>query len=170
MALFAGTFENKVDGKFRVSLPAPFRAELGDKKGASDKTGDKKEVPAVSVYLYPSDQLPLLEGCTVEWMDETRASINRTRPRRDLKRIALQMRTFGRARQVKIEDGGRLVLPREFAEQFGIGECAVFVGLGDIFFIGNPETVAQAFEDADRRAEEEDLAVEMFEPTGGGGQ
>ena len=170
MALFAGTFENKVDGKFRVSLPAPFRAGLGDKKDASDKASDKKEVPAVSVYIYPSDQLPLLEGCTVEWMDETRASINRTRPRRDLKRISLQMRTFGRARLIRIEEGGRLVLPREFVEQFGIGECAKFVGIGDTFVIGNPEAVDRVLDDADSLVEEEGLVVEMAEPQGGGGQ
>lgn len=48
MALFAGTYENKVDKKGRVSLPAPFRAQLPEGDGRL-------------VYVYRSPSLIALE-------------------------------------------------------------------------------------------------------------
>ena len=51
MALFAGTYENRIDRKGRVSLPADFRAEL-PAEGAR------------VVYVYPSPRGGALEAET----------------------------------------------------------------------------------------------------------
>ncbi|MGB0749443.1 MAG: division/cell wall cluster transcriptional repressor MraZ [Magnetospiraceae bacterium] len=134
MALFAGTFENKVDAKGRVSIPAPFRAEL------------EGQAPG-GVYLYPSLTSTCLTGCTVEWMEEMKAGL-KSLPTFSKKRQALTTAIFGRARLVKLDDDGRIVLPRDFADQAGIDNKAAFVGLAETFEIWNPDAAAKAQEDA----------------------
>ena len=124
MALFAGTFENKVDGKGRVSVPAQFRTELeGGHAGA--------------IYLYPSLECDAIEACTVEWMEEMKAGIARL-PKFSKERRALSMSVFGRARLTRLEETGRLVLPKDMADRAGIAEKAAFIGMGDSFLIWNP--------------------------------
>ena len=150
MALFAGTFENKVDGKGRTSVPAQFRAELECQKNNA-------------VYLYPSRELPAIEACSVEWMNKMRASVNRKQPKHNKSRLSLQLLVFGRSQLVRLEDGGRLVLPQQFRNRAGITDSAVFIGIGDTFIICNPETIDGAFDDAEQHVEEEDLALEMDE-------
>ena len=49
MDLFLSTYENKLDAKGRVSVPAPFRAVLDRNRS--------------TLYIYKSLTLPCLEGC-----------------------------------------------------------------------------------------------------------
>ena len=49
MDLFLSTYENKLDSKGRISVPAPFRSVL-------DSSGSP-------LYIYKSLTLPCLEGC-----------------------------------------------------------------------------------------------------------
>ena len=62
MALFAGTFENRIDRKVSVSLPADFRAEL---------PADGARV----VYVYPSPRGTALEACDRGFMQRMSDSI-----------------------------------------------------------------------------------------------
>ena len=64
MALFTGTFENKVDGKGRVSLPADYRDLLTD--------ADQR-----SFYIFPSPNLDALEACDEEFMQRVADSASR---------------------------------------------------------------------------------------------
>ena len=154
MVLFAGTFENKVDGKGRVSVPAPFRAELeGGHAGA--------------VYLYPSLEFDAIEACTVEWMEEMKAGIARL-PKFSKERRALSMSVFGRARLIRLEGTGRLVLPKDMADRAGVGEKAAFVGMGDSFLIWNPEAAEAELSGATETVVSEGLTIEPSFNSGGG--
>ena len=156
MALFAGTFENKVDGKGRVSVPAPFRAELeGGHAGA--------------VYLYPSLEFDAIEACTVEWMEEMKAGIARL-PKFSKERRALSMSVFGRARLIRLEETGRLVLPNDMADRAGVADKAAFVGMGDSFLIWNPEAAEAELSGASQTVIEEGLTIETPPDPGGGGR
>ncbi len=134
MAIFAGTFENKVDSKGRVSVPAPFRAELAGQTGGG-------------VYLYPSLTDPAIEACPPEWMEEMKAHLKRLPPFSPARR-KLTLAIFGPARLVKLDDDGRLVLPKDFGELAGIDGRATFVGLADTFQIWSPEKAILAETDA----------------------
>ncbi|MCW9033944.1 MAG: hypothetical protein OQJ97_06960 [Rhodospirillales bacterium] len=130
MATFAGTFENKVDTKGRVSVPAQFRAELTDK--------------AEGVYLYPSlTDKNTIEACPAEWMDEMKAYLKRLPPMSQRRRM-LTRAIFGPARFVKLEPDGRLVLPKEFIQLASIEKQAAFVGLAETFQICTPESALTA--------------------------
>lgn len=156
MALFAGTFVNKVDGKGRVSVPAPFRAEL---EGQHDN----------ALYLYPSlEYETAIEACPVDWMKAMKAGIRKL-PKFSKQHGALSMSVFGRARLVRFEDGGRLVLPRDLAENAGIADRAAFVGAGDSFLIWNPEKADQALDAALRTVIDEGLTVDTRQETPGDG-
>lgn len=155
MALFAGTFENKVDGKGRVSVPAPFRAEL---------EGDR----ANAVYLYPSLEFPAIEACPVEWMEEMKTSLKKL-PKFSKERRALSMSIFARARLVRFEDGGRFVLPKDFADIAGIDDRAAFVGLGETFLVWNPDAALAALDEASQMVIDNELTVETAGDGGNGG-
>ena len=62
MALFAGTYENRIDRKGRVSLPADFRAELPIE-------GNR------IVYVYPSPRGGALEACDRAFMQRMADSL-----------------------------------------------------------------------------------------------
>jgi MraZ protein len=53
--------------------------------------------------------------------------------------IALSNKLMGQARQIPIEDVGRIVLPRDLRKEAEIGGEALFVGLGKSFQIWNPQ-------------------------------
>ena len=146
MTLFAGTFENKVDGKGRVSVPASFRAELEGRHNNA-------------VYIYPSLEFQAIEACPVEWMEEMKAGIQRL-PKFSKERRALGMSIFGPARLLRFDDGGRLILPKDLADQAGITGRAVFVGIGESFLIWNPEAASAALDDAFRTVVDEALTVD----------
>ena len=146
MALFAGTFENKVDRKGRVSVPAAFRAEL---EGQHNN----------AVYLYPSPEFPAIEACPVSWMEEMKANIKQL-PKFSPERKALVLSVFGRARLFRFEEDGRLILPKDFADRAGITDRAAFVGMADTFLIWNPEAAETALEEASQAVIDKGLTVE----------
>ena len=124
MALFAGTYENKIDRKGRVSLPADFRAEL------------PVEVNRV-VYLYPSPRGNFLEACDRFFMQRMADSLEQfemfSDEEDDLASIILS-----EARRISIDGEGRVMLPPEFIKLADIGEIVTFVGRGARFQIWNP--------------------------------
>lgn len=151
MALFAGTFENRIDGKGRVSVPAPFRAELER---------------ASAVYLCPSFTGRTIKGYPVEWMEELKAGL-RALPEFSPQRQALSTALFGRARLIQIDPDGRIVLPRDLADGAGIADKAAFVGQGDSFEIWEPAEAAKAQDEAVRQVLEQGLTIGAGR-TGGG--
>ena len=145
MALFAGTYENKVDSKGRISVPAPFRAELEGQR-------------ANQLFLFPSFTCGAIEAGPVEWMEEIKQGL---KDRREFskERRALTTAIFGRARPVRLDDMGRLVMPRDFAQFAGISGRATFVGQADTFQIWEPAAAQKAQEEAVRQVIENGLTL-----------
>jgi MraZ protein len=129
MALFAGTYENRIDSKGRVSLPADFRAELPIE-------GNR------IVYVYPSPRGGALEACDRSFMQRMADSLEQfdlfSDEEDDLASIIVS-----EARRVAIDGDGRVVLPPELIDFAGIDESVTFVGRGARFQIWDPITFTE---------------------------
>ena len=124
MAVFLSTFENKVDRKGRVSVPASFRAILEQEKSKG-------------IILYPSFKHICIEGNGDERIQEIVNSIDALDTFSD---EAENLQTIlADARQLTIDSDGRIILPLEFIGYAQIDGAATFVGLGKSFQIWRPD-------------------------------
>lgn len=134
MASFLSTYDNKVDAKGRVSVPAAFRDALGD-------------AVRLGLAAYPSPFEPTIEAQGRALVDELNSK------RRE------HLLSHGDFERVLIGDGsgdsmdllmelafplsfdseGRITLPAQLLEHAGIADRAVFVGRGLRFQIWSPE-------------------------------
>ena len=133
MRRFTSRYTNKVDKKGRVSVPATFRAAL---EGAS---------PGV-VYLKRNQLDGAIDGLTESFMDDVHQRIDALEIGSE-DRTALEDEYFAESVDLRFDTEGRILLPKELLDFAGIGETALFVGMGTRFQIWNP----QAYEA--RRAE-----------------
>ena len=124
MALFAGTYENRIDRKGRVSLPADFRAEL---------PADGARV----VYVYPSPRGTALEACDRGFMQRMSDSIEQFDIFSD-EEDDMTASIVAAARRITIDPEGRIALPPELIAEAGIEDAVTFVGRGARFQIWNP--------------------------------
>ena len=124
MALFAGTYENRIDRKGRVSLPADFRAEL------------PADGPRV-VYIYPSPRGTALEACGRDFMQRMSDSIEQFDIFSD-EEDEMTASIVAAARRITIDTEGRITLPPELITDAGIYDAVTFVGRGGRFQIWNP--------------------------------
>lgn len=150
MALFTGTFENKVDRKGRVSLPADFRSELPDE-------GDRV------VYIYPSPKHDALEACDKAFMQRLVQAIE-DQPLYSDEEEDLNQSIVGQARKAQLDETGRLVLPPDHASFADITDKAVFVGQGSRFQIWAPDRFAEHSQQSRARAKGRTLNLK---PVGG---
>ncbi len=124
MALFTGTYENKVDKKGRVSLPAVYRTQLPEASGRT-------------VYVYRSPNLRALEACDQTFMDRLADSLEEfelfSEEEEDLGGVIL-----ADARPLSPDGEGRIMIPAEHVEFAGITNYATFVGRGRRFQIWQP--------------------------------
>ena len=125
MALFVGTFHNRVDRKGRVSLPADFRSEVPD--------ADHR-----MVWVFPSPRGPWLEAGDREFIEKLLASIQKMDVFSDLEEAASHI-FLGRMRKLSWDDTGRVGLPDTFREAARIEGEALFIGMGSRFHVIAPE-------------------------------
>ncbi|MES2677243.1 MAG: division/cell wall cluster transcriptional repressor MraZ [Pseudomonadota bacterium] len=140
MALFLSTFENKIDKKGRVSLPAQFRASLA----SQDSSG---------IIVYESFVNDCIEGCDISRIKQLSESIDNLDPFSS-KRDAMATTVLGGAIQLPLDGDGRIILPESLLKKAGLGEKAVFIGKGPTFEIWNPEKFAKYLEKAKATAKE----------------
>jgi MraZ protein len=150
MALFTGTFENKVDRKGRVSLPSDFRGELPE--------GGERVV-----YIYPSPKHDALEACDKAFMQRLVEAIE-DNPLYSDEEEDLNQTIVAQARRALLDETGRLVLPPDHAAFAGIDDKAVFVGQGSRFQIWAPDRFAEHSATARARAKGRTLSLK---PKGG---
>ena len=137
MSFFSGTFENKVDGKSRISVPAPFRSALSNESG-----------PAV--YLYASPNYPAIEACSPEFMAKMENAV-KSMPLWSPQRELLETAIIAPSRRIGLDDDGRLVLPKDLKEIAEVTDKATFLGKGSRFEIWNPIKAAEAVIEARRK-------------------
>ena len=122
--LFLSTFENKIDSKGRISIPAPFRSTLARSNGG--------------LVLYPNMLKPYIEGCDTNRMGQyAEAADQLDQSSEDAEAYFAMMAS---AREMRIDSDGRIMLTEDLIEHAGLLplENALFAGRGKAFEIWQP--------------------------------
>ncbi len=125
-----------MDGKGRVSIPAPFRRVIE----ASDP-GWREGLRPNIVIVYGDDRQDWLEVYTMQAIDEIDGQIEAMQ-RGSPERLWLEDLMHGKSVETQIDDDGRLVLPQKLREKIGLKDEAFFISAGDYFKIWNPAAYA----------------------------
>ena len=125
MALFLSSYENRLDTKGRVSVPASFRASVSGEKFAG-------------VVLFRSFTHNCIEGLTMSRMEQMAAATDKMGVF-DSELDDLTAMLFADARELSFDVTGRIVIPADMLAHAGITDRAVFVGRGNSFQIWNPD-------------------------------
>jgi len=120
--IFLSTYENKIDRKGRVSVPATFRATL--------------EVNSQPLIVTKSLTEPCLEGQgsariqqIVDVLDTMDVLAEETK---------LLQTMLSNAQEMKLDAEGRIMLPEEFLAYASLSETIIFAGVGRLFELWNP--------------------------------
>jgi MraZ protein len=135
MRNFRANFVNKIDAKGRVSVPASFRAVLGEEK---------------TIYCTPSLSDPAIDVYTQERLDEMTEKFERDHDPMSLDYRHFQMIMNGDVFPVLIDGDGRIILPEDLRAHARITSEASFVGTGPYFQIWEPSSHRAYREDARR--------------------
>lgn len=133
MTQFWGTHQNRLDAKGRVSVPAPFRAAL---RGLANGNGNGEG--AAALVLRPSHK----HACVEAWPTAVFQTLAAPLDRLDLFSEAqddLAAVLYADAYQVETDREGRIVIPDPLIAYAGLSDAVLFMGLGRIFQIWEPE-------------------------------
>ena len=151
--MFLSRFDNKVDKKGRVSVPAAWRALLA--KQAFN-----------GIVVFPSPNSDAIDGCGMDRMEQLSASIDTLNPFSE-QRDAFARAIMSASYPLQFDSDGRVMLPEPLLRHAGIVDLATFAGLGPTFQIWQPEKFA-AKQAADfERARSEAAELRLPERTGG---
>ncbi len=134
--VFLSSFVNKIDKKGRVSVPAPFRAALGN--------------DAAGIVVFRSLQHEALECCSVSHLEVLSRSLEKLDLSPETYEL-IETTIFGGSVQVPFDGEGRVVLPQHLTSAVGVSDEAAFVGRRKTFQIWEPKKLA-AHEAAARKA------------------
>jgi len=129
--LFLSTFQNKIDKKGRISVPAQFRSAL-TKAENSEFNG---------IISYASFINPCIESCGFERIKQLAQRIESLDPFSE-EHDAFSTIILGGSVQLPFDSEGRILLPEDLLEIASIKEAAVFVGKGATFEIWEPKSFA----------------------------
>ena len=125
--LFLSTFENRIDKKGRLSVPAPFRAVL-----------ERRRDP---LYLFKSLTEPCLEGCGPERIGQIVDAID------SMDSLSAEVATLqtmlSSAQEMKLDGEGRMMLSGDFIDFAELDDTALFAGIGRSFQIWLPARYRQ---------------------------
>ena len=141
--MFFSTFEKPLDAKRRIVVPQEFRTAVAG--------------PFDGVFCFPSVEADCIEGGGKALFDRQEALINELEFGDPL-RYALEFTVRGGVAQLAFDTAGRITLPENLCEQFGLTDVVVVVGLGDRFQIWSHEAF-QTQRAAQRQIAREGLAA-----------
>ena len=141
MALFLGTYQNKLDAKGRVSIPAPYRTVLKRMSHAGEGS------LVASLVLRPSHQYPCIEGWTEKGFEALSAPLE-SYNQFSQEHEDLAMALFGDAVSMETDKEGRIVLPTDMVTYANLGEAVTFIGTNKTFQIWEPEAGARRLAEA----------------------
>src|SRR3954447_11110634 len=127
-----GTHQSRFDAKGRMSVPAPFRAALR----AGSETG------GASLVLRPSHKHDCIEG----WPSQAFQSLAASFDRLDIfsaDQDDLTTALYADAWPVEPDKEGRIVVPDSLVQHAGLTESVIFMGLGRLFHIWEPEAASR---------------------------
>ena len=132
MGLFLSSYENRLDTKGRISVPAAFRSSLTDEKFSG-------------VVLFRSFTHNCIEGMSMSRMEKI-ASATDDIGIFDNELDDLSAMVFADARPLNFDVTGRIVIPTDLLKHANIKDTALFVGRGNSFQIWNPSDFAKVQE------------------------
>ena len=145
--MFIGTFENKVDRKGRVSVPATFRTAL---QGQAFH----------GIIAFRSYRAQAIEACGMDFMQKLNDSVSNLDLFSDT-HDDLATTIFADSHSLALDGDGRVMMPAELAEHAGITDKAAFVGKGPIFQIWEPGRLQAHKDDARERARSQGLTLPL---------
>lgn len=129
MSLFLSSYENRLDSKGRISVPASFRAAV-----STDSF--------MGVVLYRSFTNKCIDGLSMSRMEQLASATDKMGVF-DGTLDDLSAMLFADARPLQFDVTGRIVIPADLLAHAGITDRAVFVGRGTSFQIWNPDEFAK---------------------------
>ncbi|ETZ04923.1 MULTISPECIES: division/cell wall cluster transcriptional repressor MraZ [Holospora] len=126
MQLFLSTFQNKIDKKGRVSVPASFRAVLS-------------EQAFQGIVVFRSLTLQAIEGFSMARMEKLSQDLDQLDVfSQDYEDWTASI--FADSHQLPFDSEGRVQLPEFFCTYAGITDVVAFIGRGKSFQLWNPST------------------------------
>jgi len=145
MALFFGTFTNKVDSKGRVSVPATFRTALEGQR-------------IHGIVASPSLKHAAVQCAGVDWVDDLDKRISQISFLSD-EHDDLTVSLLGDVSQLLFDGEGRIGLPAALATHAQLDGVAAFIGRGRFFEIWEPKALDAHKAAARKRALEKGLTL-----------
>jgi len=130
--MFISTYENKLDKKGRVSVPATFRSHLSN-------------LGYNSVVCYPSFTNSSIEFCPQDRLEKIIETIDNLNPFEENRDI-FSTSILGNSFQLNFDTEGRITLADKLLVHSGIKDKVLFVGQGKTFQMWEP-TVFKKFSD-----------------------
>ena len=130
MGLFLSSYENRLDTKGRISVPAAFRSSLSN-----------ENFPGV--VLYRSFTHNCIEGLSMSRMEKMANAADKMGIF-DNELDDLTAMLFADARQLMFDVTGRIIIPEDLLKHANIHDTALFVGRGNSFQIWNPSDFVNA--------------------------
>ena len=124
MGLFLSCYENRLDTKGRISVPAAFRSSLNNENFAG-------------VVLYRSFTHNCIEGLPMSRMEKIANATDKIGIF-DGELDDISALVFADARPLAFDVTGRIIIPSDLLKHANIYETALFVGRGNSFQIWNP--------------------------------
>jgi len=147
MTQFVGTHVNRLDAKGRVSIPAPFRAQLKPAEGG-----------AAPLVLRPSHKTACIEA----WPAAVFAALATQVGALDVFSEAqddLATVLYADASPMEPDKEGRIVLPDSLVAHANLSETVVFMGMGQTFQIWEPAAAERRRAEARERAKARGLTL-----------
>lgn len=154
MALFLSHYNNKLDKKGRVSVPASFRSVLGGQNFAG-------------IVAYASFVHECVEACGMERIEWLNQAIDQLDPYSE-ERDAFATAILGGSQQLGFDSEGRVMLPESLIEVAQLKDQVTFVGKGHTFEIWNPELYAEHAQKARGFAKRERAMLRLSQLKKGG--
>lgn len=128
--LFLSTFQNKIDKKGRVSVPATFRAALVKASGKGEDFS--------GIIAYASFINHCVEACGIGRIRKLSERIESLDPFSE-ERDAFATTILGGSVQLPFDGEGRVMLTESLIGVAGLSDMALFVGKGETFEIWEPK-------------------------------
>ena len=123
--MFLSSYENKLDKKGRVSVPATFRSHLSS-------------LGYNGFITYPSFNHSALEACSQDRIEKLSTTIDSLNPFEE-KRDYFATSVLSESENLQFDTEGRVVISEKLLSHAKIKNNALFVGLGKTFQIWEPK-------------------------------
>ena len=136
--MFISTYENKLDKKGRVSVPATFRSHLSN-------------LGYNSVVCYPSFTNSSIEFCPQDRLEKIIETIDNLNPFEENRDI-FSTSILGNSFQLNFDTEGRITLADKLLVHSGIKDRVLFVGQGKTFQMWEPTAFKKFSDDSIKKA------------------